>query len=275
VSITIVPLVFGRQIFSTLIPNHIRKNDVYAFSIGIYILGSVLYLILHARHFLDNLSTTLSLTADTPGNVSRQLKIAAERTAKFVWTYSAFVLLLPTLFAFILEFYIILPLHTYFSPTETHTIHFVQSWTLGLLYVKLTTRLIQFYPESRLANSLRLTVRHGYLNPDARLATRSFIFPATLCLSMALIWPWVIARLAVFTVFQDLGEEQRVLVYRYVYPAVLAGLGFLYLLYLLAEGVRGWRMRIRDEVYLIGERLHNFGESKAGNGSGNRPAIVI
>lgn len=32
--------------------------------------------------------------------------------------------------------------------------------------------------------------------------------------------------------------------------------------YILALAFRGWRQRIRDEVYLIGERLHNFGERK-------------
>ena len=28
------------------------------------------------------------------------------------------------------------------------------------------------------------------------------------------------------------------------------------------RGLRKWKGRIRDEVYLIGERLHNFGESR-------------
>ncbi|KAK8019028.1 hypothetical protein PG990_004166 [Apiospora arundinis] len=40
VGITIVPLVFGRRMFKILIPAHIRTNDIYAFSIGIYILGA-------------------------------------------------------------------------------------------------------------------------------------------------------------------------------------------------------------------------------------------
>jgi E3 ubiquitin-protein ligase MARCH6 len=269
VSITIVPLVFGRHVFSRLIPNHVRKNDVYAFSIGVYILGSALYLLLHVRHLLTYLKTTLSLTADTPAALTRRLKIFFLRAISIIWTYSAFVFLLPTLFAFLLEFYAILPLHTYFSPTEPHTIHFVQTWTLGLLYVKLTTRLILFYPDSRPAISLNNILRDGYLNPDARLATRSFILPTTLFLSAALVWPWALARLAVATVLPAVSDEQRTLVFRYIYPAVLATAVVAYLLCLLALGVRGWRMRIRDEVYLIGERLHNFREKKADAGSGN------
>jgi len=265
VCITIVPLVFGRRVFSNIIPSHVRKNDVYAFSIGIYILGSVLYLLLHARHFVIYLVSSFSLNAETPANIGRRAKFVAIRASKIFYVYFAFLFLLPTLFGFLIEFYAILPLHTYFSPAEPHTIHFVQSWTLGLLYVKLTTRLIQFYPDSRPAASLRMITRDGYLNPDARLATRSFILPATFALSMALVWPWAIARLGAVTVFKDSTEEERVLVYRFVYPAILAAACLSWMGLLLGQCVRGWRMRIRDEVYLIGERLHNFGEKKAGS----------
>jgi E3 ubiquitin-protein ligase MARCH6 len=267
VCITIVPLVFGREIFSMIIPTDIRKNDVYAFSIGIYILGSALYMILHARHFITYLIDSFSLTAETPGKIIRQTLDVMSRIGRIAWTYSAVLFLLPTLCAFITEFYIILPLHTYFAPAEPHTIHFVQSWTLGLLYVKLTTRIIQCYPGSRLATSLRLIIRDGYFNPDARLATRSFILPATVVLSTALFWPWLLARITILSAFKTLSEQDKILVYRYVYPAVLASITLAYLGYLLGLAVRGWRMKIRDEVYLIGERLHNFGERKAGSGN--------
>jgi E3 ubiquitin-protein ligase MARCH6 len=268
VCITIVPLVFGREVFSMIIPANVRKNDVYAFSIGIYILGSALYMILHVRQFVTYLVKSLSLNADTPRNVFRIASNIALRIAKIAWTYSAVIFLLPTLCAFLTEFYAIIPLHTYFSPAEPHTIHFVQSWTLGLLYVKLTTRLIQFYPGSRPAASLQLIIRDGYLNPDAGLATRAFILPATVALLTALFWPWALARLAVLTIFKSIPEHDKILVYRYTYPVVLLGLCIGYLIYLLCLAVRGWRMRIRDEVYLIGERLHNFGERKSGPGSG-------
>lgn len=267
VCITIVPLVFGRSIFSMLIPNHVRKNDVYAFSIGIYILGSALYMILNARIFATYLTESITLTADTPRNALRHASNILSRAARIIWVYSAVLFILPTLCAFLTEFYAIIPLHTYFFSNEPHTIHFVQSWTLGLLYIKLITRMVQFYPESRPAISLRLIIRDGYLNPDARLATRSFILPAALILSSAIVGPWLFARIAVLTVLRNLGEQDIVQVYRYVYPASLCAAWMLYMVYLFGLAVRGWRMRIRDEVYLIGERLHNFGERKATLGS--------
>lgn len=77
------------------------------------------------------------------------------------------------------------------------------------------------------------------------------------------------AHFAILTVFRSAGDEQKVRIYRYVYPAVLAMAFCSWLVWLMIGMVRVWRSRIRDEVYLIGERLHNFGERKAaGSGVG-------
>jgi E3 ubiquitin-protein ligase MARCH6 len=270
VCITVVPLVFGRHIFSLLLPSDIRKNDVYAFSIGIYILGSALYGVLHLRTWTRYLISSLALTRETPNNVLRRVMKVTSRVARLLWTYAAFIFVLPTLFAFVVEFYAIVPLHTYFSSSnEPHTIHFVQSWTLGLLYVKLTSRVILYYSDSLPAISLRAITRDGYLNPDAKLATRAFILPGTILMSFALFWPYCIARLAMLTIFRNATDEQTVMVYRYVYPAVLATAFCCWLGVLMVGMLQIWRSRIRDEVYLIGERLHNFGERKTtGNGVG-------
>jgi E3 ubiquitin-protein ligase MARCH6 len=264
VSITIVPLVFGRHIFARLIPPHVRKNDVYAFSIGIYILGSAFYAILHLGKFFSYLKTALAINADTPYHILRRATIIASRVARVAWTYTAFLFILPTLYAFVIEMYFITPLHTYFSVEEVHVIHFVQSWTLGLLYLKLTTRLILWHEDSRPAQSLRAITQRGYLDPDARLATRSFILPVSLILACALFWPWIFAKISVMTMLRD-APEKHILVYRYAYPMTLCLACVAFGLYILLGWLKDWRMKIRDEVYLIGERLHNFGDRKTGS----------
>ncbi|APA14443.1 hypothetical protein sscle_13g092130 [Sclerotinia sclerotiorum 1980 UF-70] len=262
VCITIVPLVFGRYIFAKVIPADVRKNDVYAFSIGIYILGSALYALLHLRTGLATLRNSLYINGDTPSIIFTRLVKVTVRLARIVWTYTAFILVLPTLFAFLVEFYFIIPMHTYFSPDERHVVHFVQSWTLGLLYVKLTTRIILWHEGSRPAEALRAVTRNGYWNPDARLATRSFIFPATLVLSIALGVPYILAQFATRTFWRDGTELELIHVHRYAYPMVLAMLGTIWAIWKMAEMVRGWKQKIKDEVYLIGERLHNFGDNR-------------
>lgn len=264
VSITIVPLVFGRHIFAKLIPSHVRKNDVYAFSIGIYILGSAFYAIVHLSKFLSYIKTALAFDADTPSHILQQASQVALRVGSIAWTYTAFLCFLPTLFAFLVEFYFILPLHTYFAVGEPHVVHFVQSWTLGLLYLKLTTRIILWYEDSRPAQSLRAITRDGYLKPNAWLATRGFILPVAFVLGLALSIPWAIANLAVSTVLKS-NPEKHMLAYRYAYPMCLCLLFIGFANYILLGWLTEWRMKIKDEVYLIGERLHNFGERKSTN----------
>merc|ERR1711964_33370 len=139
---------------------------------------------------------TININADTPQNVRRRMITVATRVGRIAWTYTAFLFILPTLFSFLVEFYLIVPLHTYFAIEERHVMHFVQSWPLGLLYVKLTTRIILWHEDSRPAQSLRAITRNGYLDPDARLATRSFILPVGLSLCFALAYPWACATLA-------------------------------------------------------------------------------
>jgi len=54
--------------------------------------------------------------------------------------------------------------------------------------------------------------------------------------------------------------ELRMKLYRYAYPGLMASVLATYCAVLLKRQIGVWRVRIRDEVYLIGERLHNFGE---------------
>ncbi|KAI9640137.1 hypothetical protein NHQ30_011539 [Ciborinia camelliae] len=262
VCLTVVPLVFGRYIFAKFIPADVRKNDVYAFSIGIYILGSGLYALIHLRTGLAKLRNSFYINGDTPTIVlSRVVKFTAH-VALFAWTYTAFILVLPTLFALLVEFYFIIPMHTYLSLEERHVVHFVQSWTLGLLYLKLATRVILWYEDSRPAEALEAITRNGYWNPDARLATRSFIFPVSFVLSIALGVPYALAQFATKTFWRNSTELELIRINRYAYPMVLVILGTVWVLWRVMEMVRGWKQKIKDEAYLIGERLHNFGDNK-------------
>lgn len=220
---------------------------------------------MHIQKGVEYIQATFAIDADTPSKVMRKVSSVGLRILRILYAYTAFALVLPSLFAFAVEFYFIIPLHTYFAVSEQHVIHFVQSWTLGLLYVKLTTRLILWHADSRPAEALRAVTQKGYFDPDIRIATRAFIFPATLVLSTALIVPFALASLA--NRFEIFGSEpeQKILVFRYAYPLCLSWVINASGFWLLLGVMKGWRMRIRDEVYLVGERLHNFGDrSKSG-----------
>jgi len=273
VCITIVPLVLGREMFKLVIPSHLRMNDIYAFSIGIYVLGSLLYCSFHTTRFLTWTKTTIInfINTTNPTDLFRRATSFLSRTFRTIYLYGAFTFLLPTLFAMIIEFYFIVPLHTYFSTGgDRHITHFIQSWTLGLLYVKLSTRFILWHRESRAARAFRqITAEpNNWHNPDIRIATRFFILPATLVSLVALLTPlslgWIATKFmeGMSSTDAPLHEFQKTLVYRYSYPGILVALATGWVAWGALGVMRGWRTRIRDEVYLIGERLHNFGDAK-------------
>lgn len=264
VAMTIVPLVLGRYVFTFFIPNHLRMNDIYAFSIGLYLLGGTVYAVINFRRISTFILGILS--PNPQSNTAALLRYTTKysvRLVRLLYTYVSFAFLLPALFSLLVEVYLIIPLHTYFgAPSERHIIHFIQDWTLGVLYIKMLGRLILWNTPSRPATALRGIIRNGWLNPDIRLATRSFIFPASLLMVFALVAPLALGWLANKSAFIGADEVFHQRVYRYSYPAVL-GCGLLgFAAYVVALAFRGWRQRIRDEVYLIGERLHNFGERK-------------
>jgi len=288
VSMTILPLVFGRFIFASVAPNHLRMNDIYAFSIGIYTLGGALYGILQRHQMADYVQSVVTPHTTTITSFLRKSAALTTRILSLAYIYTTFGILLPALLSVLMEFYLIIPIHTYFSTTfasldliqsERHIIHLIQDWTLGVLYLKMVARVILWNTPSRPATALRAIVRDGWFNPDIRLATRGFIIPAILTMSLALATPLILGWLANVTILRSFSANNEIFkacVYRYSYPGIL-GLGFIAAsIWLLAKAFSGWRKKVRDEVYLIGERLHNFGETKRrkGSGKGKGKAVV-
>ncbi|KAK6519572.1 hypothetical protein TWF281_003395 [Arthrobotrys megalospora] len=260
-AVTVGPLVFGRFILGMLLPGSLRMNDLYAFSLGLYALGAVVLI-----------ASSFSAAKEATGRMKSAIAslqafkktawICTIRALKIVYVLGAFVVVLPTLFAFVMEAYIILPMHTYFSTDNNHVIHFIQDWTLGVLYVKMLGKMILLNRESAWSRSLEAIVADGYLNPDVGIATKKFILPAGGVMLAALIAPLGIGFFINTFVVKGASSELSHQIYRYSYPAVLvvslASIG-IYFLYTLFDR---WKQSLRDEIYLVGEQLHNHGERR-------------
>ena len=308
---TLVPLVFGRRAFAYLLPE-LRVNDIYAYSVGAYTLGALLYIALNGgsgvRYVRDK-----TPAVDFKAWIEPMRRYALQ-VLKCIYVYGFLGLFVPCICALLLQFYLILPLHTYASSlaetvalpqhgantslitnvsgsasafvqavvdqqnaTSTtspsiaqHSFHILQDYALGLLYVRIATRLVVTTPTSRAAEAFRRVTEDGYLNPKARLATRFFVLPALLLSAFVILFPPLTAWLSISlaqVLSMHVDDDVQTVVYRYSYPAT-AALGFTLLSVLeLGKATSRWRARIRDEVYLVGERLHNFGEKKPPTGS--------
>lgn len=266
VCLTLLPLVFGRYVFTHLFSSHPRMNDVYAFSIGINILGGAGFALLNAKYMSSYIRQDLVVICESDAyKLLHKTANYALRLVRVLYTYTAFAFLLPSLVALVMELYFIIPLHTYsgIAAADQHTIYFIQDWTLGVLCVKMLGRFIFWHERSRPAVALRNIVRSGWTDPDVRLATRGFIFPATVVLSALLLAPLGVAWIANAALTSETVESHdRNVVYRYSYPALLVLGLWAVALHYMGKAFKAWKARIKDEVYLIGERLHNFGEGR-------------
>ncbi|KAH7038305.1 uncharacterized protein B0I36DRAFT_346300 [Microdochium trichocladiopsis] len=292
VGFTIIPLVFGRQMFKALIPSHIRTNDIYAFSIGIYILGSLGYFLLHAQSTWANVSEWFHVRLQTmlAQNVVQRGQRVLRQTARLAYAYAMLLVVFPLLITVVVELYVMMPLHTYISSSNStrldglqqgHTVRVIQAWTLGILYLKLGSRALTVYG-GRPAHAVRAVLRRGWLDPDVGVLTRAFVIPGMAVGSLLIFGPPIFAKLWLSGLFIDtsnsnlsqqdgsagadevphlttITREQRVMAYRMAYP--ITALFWLAILVSrrILRIVSGWQVRIRDEAYLMGERLHNFG----------------
>ncbi|KAH0283392.1 hypothetical protein M436DRAFT_77293 [Aureobasidium namibiae CBS 147.97] len=300
--ITVVPMLFGRLIMSILAPQRVAFNDLYNFAVGITALGVMLQSMFNGRKAVKSLKQTTS--RQNLAAISANVRKQTWRLVRSAYVYGFAVVIVPTLFALVLELYLILPLRTYMGPTAvthktdnitsdhmpgaqvtlanttltnftetqvaqlavaSHTFHILQDWTLGFIYGRVVLRLLLLSRNSRPAAAMRAITRDGFTNPNVKLATRAFVLPTLLLFSIVLICPPLIASF--LDVTNLISASVRTKVYRYSYPICASQALGLWCTWELSEGMRRWRGRIKDEVYLIGERLHNLGERKPPEGS--------
>ncbi|UNI19336.1 RING-type E3 ubiquitin transferase [Purpureocillium takamizusanense] len=292
VGFTVLPLMFGRAMFKTLIPEGIRTNDVYAFSIGIYVLGNAAYGIFRARTVAAKVRNWAhDAWAELVGHdAAKRIFSGVVRAAKLCYAHVFLLIVFPLLFSTLMELYVSIPLHTYMKSgagsagkaevgagagADRHTVRIIQAWTLGVLYLNLGTRMLaSVFPASRAATAVRSVLRRGWLRPDIAVLTRAFVVPGIAIALAAILGPPMMASLLikanVLSGETGVDRSGAALVYRYSYPAAaLAALAVRHAVG-MAGVFKGWKVGIRDEAYLIGERLHNFGAATAGARRGKR-----
>jgi E3 ubiquitin-protein ligase MARCH6 len=152
----------------------------------------------------------------------------------------------------------------------------MQAWTLGLLYMKLGSKLItSLFRHTRLAAAVRMVLRHGWLHPDIAILTRAFVVPGVVLGCVAVFGPPLVADLAIKLItFHRYGVEgpsvvsaaeaaawmaRKTILHRASYPLAASLALMTRNIAMTIMMLQGWSSKVRDEAYLIGERLHNFG----------------
>jgi len=273
---TIGPLLLGRWAIYLMARSSRPPNDLYAFTIGVHICAGVVYGVAHLARGLSYLKGKIPFWLGHTRELMPQI-LARMKYALGLWYLTTYVaIILPFTISFLAELYIYIPIYTHLIasqgtsvPTTTISsqpapaIFVFQTWTLGLVYLRLLIGFVLNYPhpDTRIAMAIRGIVRNGVLHPDVRLASRAFVLPtAALCVFFLTV-PLGYGR-AVITLLDITDPETQKTVYRFAYPAMLGICLTAFATVSLKREVTKWRARIRDDVYLIGERLHNFDDVK-------------
>ncbi|EEY16628.1 conserved hypothetical protein [Verticillium alfalfae VaMs.102] len=158
-------------------------------------------------------------------------------------------------------------LHTHYPIENTACLGFWGSCISSLVreLAQVSTKVIA------LRHAVRAVLRRGWLDPDAGVLTRAFVIPGLFVGGLALFGPAYGASL--LEARGMLGSpgpapHELKMVYRLAYPAAAFSALAAVLLWSVLGVFHSWKVRIRDEAYLIGERLHNFGMGTVGATAG-------
>jgi E3 ubiquitin-protein ligase MARCH6 len=252
-----VTVLLGRRLFSVLFGAETKMHDIYAYGIGLYTLIAT---VLITEFIIEK----AQLLRNQQASLTSALKTGLIRLAK--WTYLLLIagILLPLVYGACLDLYVMIPFKRFISPDSAVEMQLLQDWTFGVIHLKIAGRII-LYLDGRLAQSLRNVFPGHWTNPNIWLASTKFIFPMIVMGYVALLFPpaiyyiWAWAKW--ISGFPD-GEEDfksRVLM---AYPIVMVVAIVFGAVWLARRAIDKWRDSVRDEIYLVGEVLHNLDETE-------------
>ncbi|GMP38355.1 hypothetical protein CsSME_00009632 [Camellia sinensis var. sinensis] len=255
-ALIVVPISLGRALFNAIpllpITHGITCNDLYAFVIGSYVIWTAVAGVRYSIEHIKTRRATVLLA-----QIWKWCGIVMKSSALL----SIWIFVIPVLIGLLFELLVIVPMRVPVDESPVFLLY--QDWALGLIFLKIWTRLVMLENVVPLVDeSWRIKFERvredGFSRLQGFWVLREIVWPIIVKLLTALCVPYVLAR-GVFPVF---GYPLVVnsAVYRFAW---LGCLGFSFICF-CAQRFHVWftnlHNSIRDDRYLIGRRLHNFGE---------------
>lgn len=255
-ALVVVPVSLGRALFASIprfpITHGIKCNDLYAFNIGCYIIWAVVAGIGYAVDYLK--SHNLKYLVN-------QVLMWSMIVVKSFILLSLWIFVIPVLIGLLFELLVIVPLRVPINESPVFLLY--QDWALGLIFLKIWTRLVMLGQMAPLTDdSWRIKFDQVRADGFSRLrglwVLQEIVAPILTKLLTALCVPYVFAR-GLFPLF-----GYSLIINSAVYRFAWLGCLTLGLLWYCIKRFHQWFMNlhnaIRDDRYLIGRRLHNYGE---------------
>ncbi|XP_022868498.1 probable E3 ubiquitin ligase SUD1 isoform X2 [Olea europaea var. sylvestris] len=256
-ALIVVPISLGRTLFNAfpLLPvtHGIKFNDSYAFIIGSYVIWTVLA---GAKYFINHIWKRR--TRVLLGGIWKWCGIILKSSALL----SIWIFIIPVLIGLLFELLVIVPMRVPVDESPVFLLY--QDWALGLIFLKIWTRVVMLGNMMPLVDeSWRIKFERvredGFFRLQGLWVLREIVFPIIMKLLTSLCVPYVLAR-GVFPLF---GYPLVVnsAVYRFAWLGCLS----FSLLFICAKRFHivftNLHNSMRDDRYLIGRRLHNYGEN--------------
>uniref|UniRef100_A0A0D9WSF8 RING-type E3 ubiquitin transferase n=1 Tax=Leersia perrieri TaxID=77586 RepID=A0A0D9WSF8_9ORYZ len=252
----VIPISLGRLVFEAIprlpITHGIKCNDLFSFSIGCYIIWSAAA---GTRYAIDYIrSRRLAFLVQ---QICKWCSIVVKSSALL----SIWIFVIPVLIGLLFELLVIVPMRVPIDESPVFLLY--QDWALGLIFLKIWTRLVMLDQMAPLVDeSWRMKFERVREDGFSRLrglwVLHEIIMPIVTKLLTALCVPYVLAR----GVFPALGYP--LIVNSAVYRFAWLGCLIFSALFFCGKRFHVWftnlHNSIRDDRYLIGRRLHNFGE---------------
>ncbi|GLT60425.1 hypothetical protein SLA2020_331920 [Shorea laevis] len=255
-ALIVVPISLGRSLFNVIpllpITHGIKCNDLYAFIIGSYVIWTA---IAGARYTIEHIRTKRARV------LISQIWKWSGIVIKSSVLLSIWIFVIPVLIGLLFELLVIVPMRVPVDESPVFLLY--QDWALGLIFLKIWTRLVMLDHMVPLVDeSWRIKFERvredGFSRLQGLWVLREIVFPIIMKLLTALCVPYVLAR-GLFPVF-----GYPLVVNSAVYRFAWLGCLCLSLLCFCAKRFHIWftnlHNSIRDDHYLIGRRLHNYGE---------------
>ncbi|KAL3614233.1 putative E3 ubiquitin ligase sud1 [Castilleja foliolosa] len=256
-ALIIVPISLGRALFNALpllpITHGIKCNDLYSFVIGSYVIWTGLA---GARYCVD-----LIRTRRTRLLLNQIWKWCGIIIKSFV-LLSIWIFVIPVLIGLLFELLVIVPMRVPVDESPVFLLY--QDWALGLIFLKIWTRMVMLdHMMPLMDDSWRVKFERvredGFSRLQGFWVLREIVFPIIMKLLTALCVPYVLSR-GVFPIF---GYPLVVnsAVYRFAWLGCLIFSSVCFCAKRFHVWFTNLHNSIRDDRYLIGRRLHNFGEN--------------
>ncbi|KAG6845026.1 hypothetical protein H0H87_001547, partial [Tephrocybe sp. NHM501043] len=253
-----LPILLGRRFFEMFTTRSV--HDGYSLLVGFYLLWGF-YIVGSSIDRLDRRRQRTSgerhRGKDLPIVV---LKRGAVWVAKSLYMALCLGVLIPTLISFVIELYIVLPIRFTLDPGLTPRIRVVDTWALGLIYVKIALHANRIQPPNRFSRGIQHIMHNGWTKSDPVQATKEVIGPIVGGLLGMVLFPGLVFR-AVQYLIPNVPLDDR-FIFMHIYPGIFMLAGLVRSAVTLYALLKSWSQSVRDKEFLVEMRLRNHEPEK-------------